>query len=131
MEKIQKPFTFENPKAQKKLLDYETIRNTSYECKFPAYMHYGKGLKQEMCETVLYVETEGIHIAFCHFGKIYSSDITYETIERAVFKQEDFLIIRVRESGNIVLSVKDSIPQLKELLAEKNICFEEYWEEKQ
>ena len=71
VEKKSKPFTFENPKAQAKLTEYETARGILYEQMFCVFMYYGWGLKQEVCETRLYFEQEGIHAAFCYFGKIY------------------------------------------------------------
>ena len=63
VEKFQKPFSFENPKAQAKLTEYEATRDVPYEQIFCAFMHYGKGLKQEVCETRLYFGAEGIHTA--------------------------------------------------------------------
>ncbi len=121
IEKFQKPFSFENPKAQKKLLDYEATRNASCGFRFSAYMNYGRGLKQEVCETSIYFEAEVIHIAFCHFGKIYSFDVPYPSIKSAFIEDDRVLIIQASEFGNMVFSVKDFIPQLQEALTERGI----------
>lgn len=121
VEKFQKPFSFENPKAQKKLLDYETMGNVSYEFKVSAYMNYGKGLKQEVCETSIYFEAEVMHIAFCHFGKIYSFEVPYKSIEGAVIEDDRILIIHASEMGSGAFSVKDAVPQLRDVLMKKGI----------
>ena len=50
VQKKSKPFTFENPKAQAKLKEYEAARGIPYEQMLCAFMHYGEGLKQEVCD---------------------------------------------------------------------------------
>lgn len=121
VEKFQKPFSFENPKAQKKLLDYETALNIPYESKFSAHMHYGKGLKQEVCETCIYFQTDRMHIAFCHFGKIYSFDILYTEIDRAFIADENIFVINSAEVGDAVFSIKTITSKLKEILVKKGV----------
>lgn len=116
-----KPHSFENPKAQKKLSDYETIRNAPYECKFPAYTKYGSGLKQEICETCVYFETDKIHIAYCHFGKIYSFDIPYPEIDRTWITKEDVLLIDSTKIGYTACIMKSITPKLKETLINKGV----------
>lgn len=119
--KFHKPISFENPKAQQKLLDYEAIRNTLYECKFSAFMNYGKGLKQAVCETIIYFETDNIHIAFEYYGKIYSFDVPYEIIESAFIANEKILVINSPIIGSLIFSIKDLTVRLRELLIEKGI----------
>lgn len=125
VEKFQKPFSFENPfknpKAQKKLLDYENLREETYVYRLCAYLHYGKGLKQEICEACIHFEKEKINIAFCHFGKIRTLNIPYERVESAFIIDEGDLVINSPETGHLVLFLKDEASQLKQLLIEKGI----------
>ena len=124
MEKFQKPLSFENKKAQQKLLEYEVARNNPYEYKFSAFMNYGKGLKQEVCETVLYFEENKIHVAFCHFGKIYSFEISYESIDLAVIENNKILVINTQEFGSVVFSIKNFNEKLEDAFIFKGLPLE-------
>jgi hypothetical protein len=121
VEKLQKPFSFENPKAQKKLLEYDAMRHTAYECKFSAYINYGKGLKQEVCEASIYFEPDHIHIAFCHFGKIYGFDVPYGIIESTSIEDDRIFVINTAEMGCLAFAIKNDISRLRELLMEKGM----------
>ena len=119
VEKFQKPFSFENPKAQAKLTEYEASRGIPYEQMFCAFMHYGEGLKQEVCETRVYFETEGIHTAFCHFGKIYHFDIPYSAVVHMSLEDETILIIQLTDVVPLYVSIKESNPEKLAWLTEK------------
>ena len=119
VEKFQKPFSFENPKAQAKLIEYETTRGIPYEQMLCAFMHYGKGLKQEVCETRIYFESEGIHTAFCHFGKIYHFDVPYKTVVHMSLENEKILVIQPKDVGSLCFSIKETSPDQLTWLAEK------------
>ena len=125
LEKFQKPFSFENPKAQKKLLEYEELQSISYEFKISAYMSYGKGLKQAVCETIIYFETELLRIVFCYFKKVYSFDIPYDFIDSAIIENNKFFVLHTLQIGHLLFSVKESVSQLKKMLIEKGIYIEE------
>ncbi len=125
VEKFSKPFSLENVKAQRKLLEYESMRAVPYEEKVCAYMDYGRGLRQEFCETCLYFEQERIHAAFCHFGKIYTLDIPYRTLSAAVIAFKNHMILVSDEVGYIPFLLKERTPRLKELFTEKEIPYEE------
>lgn len=120
LEKFEKPFSFENPKAQKKLLDEEMRCNTGFEQKFCAYMNRGKGLRQAVCETCIYFEPEKIHIAYCYFGKIYKFDIPYATIGRT-FISGSLLVVESSAAESVAFAVKDELPRLRKLLLEKGL----------
>ena len=117
----QKPSSFENPKAQRKLSEHLTVRGQPCRLSCQAYINYGKGLRQEICESCICFEEEIIHIAFCHFGKVYSFDIAYEKVIGAVVTDDNILIVNSAEYGNTVFFVKDPTPQLKEFLVEKGL----------
>ena len=119
VQKKSKPFTFENPKAQSKLTKYEAFRGIPYEKMFCAFMHYGKGLKQEVCETRIYFETEGIHIAFCHFGKIYHFDVPYCAVVHMSLEDEKILVIQATDVGSLCFSIKATSLEQLTWLAEK------------
>ena len=119
VEKFQKPFSFENPKAQAKLTEYEATRDVPYEQIFCAFMHYGGGLKQEVCETRLYFGAEGIHIAFCHFGKIYHFDIPYRAVVHMSLEDERLLVIQAMDVGSLCFSIKEASPEQLTWLVEK------------
>ena len=121
VEKFKKPISFENPKAQKALFDYETAFNISYEAKFSAYMNYGKGLKLAVCETCIYFQIDRIHIAFCYFGRIYSFDIPYAAIDKAFIADEKIFVINSAEFGDAVFSIKMITPELKEILVKNGV----------
>ena len=121
VEKFQKPFSFENPKAQAKLTEYEASRGMPYEQMFCAYMHYGEGLKQEVCETRVYFETEGIHTAFCHFGKIYHFDIPYSAVVHMSLEDETILIIQLTDVAPLYVPIKETTPEKLAWLTEKAI----------
>ena len=119
VEKFQKPFSFENPKAQAKLAEYEAARGVPYEQMFCAFMHYGEGIKQAVCETRLYFETEGIHTAFCYFGKVYHFDIPYRAIVRMTLEDERILVIEAMDVGPLCVSIKETTPEQLAWLTEK------------
>ena len=119
VQKKSKPFTFENPKAQAKLAEYEALRNIPYEQMFCAFIHYGKGLKQAVCETRIYFESEGIHTAFCHFGKIYHFDVPYKTVVHMSLENEKILVIQPKDVGSLCFSIKETSPDQLTWLAEK------------
>ena len=123
VEKFQKPISFENKRAQQKLLAYENARGEAYEHKFSAFMNYGKGLKQEFCETCIYFEHDKIHIAFCHFGKIYSYNIPYKAVDKA-FVFGNTLKINSSAIGNTAYAIKHISSELIELLNEKGLYHE-------
>ena len=97
VQKKSKPFTFENPKAQAKL----------------------KELKQEVCETRIYFETEGIHTTFCHFGKVYSFDVPYQAVVHMSLEDEKILLIQVTDVGSLCFSVKETSPEQLAWIVEK------------
>ena len=119
VEKKSKPFTFENPKAQAKLTEYEAARGIPYEQMLCAFMHYGEGLKHAVCETRLYFETERIHTAVCHFGKIYHFDVPYRAVLHMSFEDEKILVIQVADVGSLCFSIKGTSPEQLTWLAEK------------
>ncbi len=119
LEKKSKPFTFENPKAQAKLTEYETARGIPYEQMFCAFMPYGEGLKQAVCETRLYFGNEGLHTAFCYFGKVYHFDIPYRAMVRMTLEDERILVIRAMDVGSLCFSIKETTPEQLAWLAEK------------
>ena len=130
VEKFQKPISFDNPKAQQMLLDYEGAFGQPYEHKFSAFMNYGKGLKQAICETCLYFEKEKIHITFCHFKKIYSFDIPYEKIEGAFMENDNILVIEALDIGCLVFSIKNRTTELRDLFVAKGLYREIIADEK-
>ena len=119
VQKNSKPFTFENPKAQVKLKEYEAARGIPYEQMLCAFMHYGAGLKQEVCETRIYFETEGIRTTFCHFGKIYSFDVPYQAVVHMSLEDERILLIQVTDAGSLSFYVKETSPEQLIWIAEK------------
>ena len=119
VQKKSKPFTFENPKAQAKLKEYEAARGIPYEQMLCAFMQYGAGLKQEVCETRIYFETEGIHTAFFHFGKIYSFDVPYQAVVHISLEDERILLIQATDVGSLCYSVKETSPEQLTWIAEK------------
>ena len=119
VQKKSKPLTFENPKAQAKLTEYEIARGVPYEQVFCAFMHYGEGLKQEVCETRVYFETEGIHTAFCHFGKIYHFDVPYRAVVHMSLEDERLLVIQAMDVGSLCFSIKEASPEQLTWLVEK------------
>ena len=82
-------------------------------------MHYGEGLKQEVCETRVYFEAEGIHTAFCHFGKIYHFDLPYEAVVNISLEDEKILIIQAKDVGPLCFSIKGATPEPLTWLVEK------------
>ena len=119
VEKKSKPFSFENPKAQAKLAEYEAAHGVPYEQMFCAFMHYGEGIKQAVCETRLYFETEGIHTAFCYFGNVYHFDIPYRAIVRMTLEDERILVIEAMDVGPLCVSIKETTPEQLAWLTEK------------
>ena len=119
VQKKSKPFTFENPKAQAKLAEYEALRNIPYEQMFCAFIHYGKGLKQAVCETRIYFEKAAIHTAFCYFGKIYHFDIPYSAILNMIFQDDKILIIEAKDVGGVCYSIKQTAKEQFAWLTEK------------
>ncbi len=119
VQKKSKPFSFENPRAQAKLAEYEASRGIPYEQMFCAFMHYGEGLKQEVCETRVYFESEGIHTAFCHFGKIYHFDLPYEAVVNITLEDEKLLIIQAKDVGPLCFSIKGATPEQLTWLSDK------------
>ena len=119
VQRKSKPFTFENPKAQAKLTEYEATRGIPHEQMFCAFMHYGEGLKQEVCETRIYFEAEGIHTAFCHFGKIYHFDVPYKAVVYMSLEDEAILVIQATDVGSLCFSIKETAPEQLSWLAEK------------
>lgn len=124
VEKNQKPISFENIKAQKKLLDYETKDNIIYEHKFNAHINCGKGLSQEVCEACIYFQAERIFVTICHFGRVSSFDIPYFTIDNTVI-DTGVLIIYTSNFGDLIAFVKDSREKLKVAIASVGLEFEE------
>ena len=124
VEKHQKPITFENLKAQKKLLDYEIEQKIVYEHKFTAHMNYGEGLKQEVCEACVYFQGERVFVTFCHFGKVNTVDIPYSTIDNTVI-DEGLLIIFTANAGDFIAFIKEPYEMTKEALTSKGMKFEE------
>jgi hypothetical protein len=116
---FKRPFTFENPKAQAKLKEYEAARGIPYEQMLCAFMQYGAGLKQEVCETRIYFETEGIHTTFCHFGKIYSFDVPYQAVVHMSLEDEKILLIQATDVGSLCFSVKETSPEQLAWIVEK------------
>ena len=82
-------------------------------------MYYGAGLKHEVCETRLYFETEGIHTAFCHFGKIYHFDVPYRAVVHMSLEDETILVIQATDVGSLCFSLKGTSPEQLTWLAEK------------
>lgn len=123
VEKFQKPFSPENKRAQQKLLAYENARSEAYEHKFSAFMNYGKGLRQEICETCIYFEHDKIHIAFCHVGKVYSFDIPYKAVDKALVFG-NVLTINSSAIGDTAYAIKQISSKLIELLNEKGLYHE-------
>ena len=121
IEDFVKPFSIENPKAQKRLADYEKKRARPYELRVEAYVNHGKGLKEEFCETVMYFEKSKLHIAFYHFGKIKSFDILYKNIETA-FIHGEILVIDAKTYGSSSYCIKKITPELREILISKGLC---------
>ena len=121
VQKKSKPFTFENPKAQAKLSEYEAAGGIPYEQMFCAFIHYGEGLKQAVCETRIYFETEGIHTAFCYFGKIYNFDLPYKEVVHMSVEDERILVIQATDVGSLYFSIKETTPEQMLWLAEKCI----------
>lgn len=119
VQKKSKPFTFENPKAQEKLTEYEATRGIPYEQMFCAFMHYGNGIKQAVCETRIYFEKEGIHTAFCYFGKIYHFDVPYKAVVHMSLEDERILVIQATDVGSLCFSIKETTPEQLSWLDEK------------
>lgn len=119
VQKKSKPFTFENPKAQEKLTEYEATRGIPYEQMFCAFMHYGNGIKQAVCETRIYFEKEGIHTAFCYFGKIYHFDVPYKAVVHMSLEDERILVIQATDVGSLCFSIKETTPEQLSWFAEK------------
>ena len=124
VQKKSKPFTFENPKAQAKLIEYEATRGIPYEQMLCAFMHYGAGLKQEVCEARIYFETEGIRTTFCHFGKIYSFDVPYQAVVHMSLEDERILLIQATDVGSLCFSVKETSPEQLTWITEKTKQFD-------
>ncbi|MBR3750161.1 MAG: hypothetical protein IKK58_00145 [Clostridia bacterium] len=117
VEKFSKPFTFENPKAQRMLLEYEKSQSISFQHKFCAhFLNCGKGLKQELCETFIYFDEEKVRIVFCHFYRIYSYEFPYSSIKDMRIEGYKTFIISHCDGASMVFSIKDSLNDLKELL---------------
>ena len=122
VEKFAKPFSFENKKAQKKLLNFETAHNLPYERRFFAHMSCGKGHRQEVCEAHIYFQADRIYLLFCHLGKIRDRNIPYQAIDRAYVTDGNVLVINSSELGNSTYSVKNTTPRaLIEVMVEKGI----------
>ena len=119
VQKKSKPFTFENPKAQEKLTEYEATRGIPYEQMFCAFMHYGNGIKQAVCETRIYFEKEGIHTAFCYFGKIYHFDVPYKAVVHMSLEDERILVIQATDVGSLCFSIKETTLEQLSWLGEK------------
>lgn len=111
VQKKSKPFSFENPKAQAKLAEYEAARGVPYEQLFYAFMPYGEGFKQAVCETRLYFESEGLHTAFYYFGKLYHFDIPYSAMMEMTLEDQRILVIRAKDVGPLCVSIKDMTPE--------------------
>lgn len=120
IENFVQPFSIENPRAQKKLAEYQSKRQTHFEYRVEAYMNYGKGLKEEFCETLMFFEKNKLHVAFYHFGKIRSFDMLYTKIN-SIFIRGDILVINGTGIGSRSYSIKNNASELREYIAKKRI----------
>lgn len=121
-ERFQKPFTFENPRAQARLLAYETEYNLPSERRAEGFLPFGKGLRQEICETFLYLCSNHIRIVFCHLGKIHTVKILYSETE-SVEIRGNALAIGLSGDGQWVIAVKNTsiLPFLRTELRALNV----------
>ena len=119
-EKFQKPFTLDNPKAQRKLSEYETSQNRIYESKFAGFLQVGKGLREAVCESCVYLESDRFYITYCYFGKVRHFEIAYSSVQNAEMRG-NLLLIQPQEGDCCAVSIKGDSSQLLHALMEKGL----------
>lgn len=125
-QKFSKPVSFEDKKAQARLQENESTFYGNFRKKFSAFLPYGKGLKQAVCETAVYLFPDKLRIVFCHFKKLYTADFAYRDIIKVVTEGQFIEIHSIGDEGcSAFFELKEEETRFAEMLTDLGVRVED------